>query len=484
MTAVVVGLAVLVAAPAARADEPTPDVMRLMSDYARNSGYPGLAVAVTKGDRLLYSGGYGHDSTGAAVSATTPMPVASVSKSFTALAVLQLVEAGRVQLDAPVRQYLPEFRLADARGDRITVRELLNQTSGITDQTLREKSLPQPSSLAEAVRRARQATLATEPGTRHAYTNTNYHLAGRLVEVVAGIPFADYLRDNIFRPLGMRDTLSIDQTPRDLPDQVHQGHIYAYGASVARTEPTRFVGGSDGVITTAADMARWLTMQSSGGTAGDGTRVISAQSLAAMHKSSDPRWTYGMGWEQDDDGRVRHNGVWFTYTASQLLLPSGYGIAVLGNSGIGLGNESTDRLADALAQLITGGTPGVFAPVRLIVDIVVAAVTLASVALGIRALRRSRTRARAWSGKPLWLTAVRLLPRLLPLAVLAILPRLLGAVFGGGRDLTFEQLAYYSFPLVVCVTVVAVANVGVLAARLVMLVRFHRAATVRTSPAG
>ena len=161
-----------------------------MTDFADHGGYPGVAIAITKGDQVVQVGGYGHDSSGAAVTATTPMPVASVSKSFTALAVMQLVEAGKVALDAPVRQYLPDFRIADPRGARITVRQLLNQTSGISDGTLPEKSLPQPDSLAAAVVRARAATLAAEPGTKHVYTNTNYHLAARLVEVVAGEPFA------------------------------------------------------------------------------------------------------------------------------------------------------------------------------------------------------------------------------------------------------------------------------------------------------
>jgi CubicO group peptidase (beta-lactamase class C family) len=94
------------------------------------------------------------------------MPVASVSKSFTALAVMQLAEAGKVALDTPVRDYLPDFRLADPRGPRITVRELLNQTSGVTDGTLPEKSLPQPQTPADAVTRAREATPTAEPGLR------------------------------------------------------------------------------------------------------------------------------------------------------------------------------------------------------------------------------------------------------------------------------------------------------------------------------
>ncbi|MEU5942118.1 serine hydrolase domain-containing protein [Micromonospora sp. NPDC047548] len=470
---------VILAVPGTASAKEGPDrtaIERAVSDFAGKAGYPGIAVTITKGDQVLYAGGYGHDSSGAAVTGTTPMPVASVSKSFTALAVMQLVEAGKVTLDRPVRDYLPDFRIADPRGAQITVRELLNQTSGITDGTFPEKSLPQPDSLAGAVTRARSATLAVEPGTKHFYTNTNYHLAARLVEVVAGEPFTDYLRRHVFEPIGMLATTTIDQTPRDLPHDARKGYVYAYGASIPAIEPKRFVNGSDGVITTAADMAKWLSMQSNAGLAGNGARLVSAASIAAMHTSSDPRWTYGMGWDTDQKGRVKHNGIWFTHTAHELLLPDGYGIAVMGNSGIGLANEGITPLADRLATLVTGGEPSSDAPVRLIVDLTLAGLTLLSLFLGIRNLRRTRIWADRCATRPSWRLALRLLPRLIPLALLIALPDLLGRLVGGGRDVTFIQLCYYSMALITWTAVAAVMNTSVLATRVVALSRLHRLA--------
>ncbi|MFB9882640.1 serine hydrolase domain-containing protein [Planobispora siamensis] len=445
-------------------------VRRVVADFADTSGYPGVAVAITEGDRVLYTGGYGRDSSGAAVTARTPMPVASVSKSFTALAVMQLAEAGKVTLDAPVRDYLPDFRVADPRGARITVRELLNQTSGISDGTLAEKSLPQPDSLAGAVTRARDSALAADPGTKHSYTNTNYHLAARLVEVVSGEPFTDYLRRHVFGPLGMRATATIDKTPRDLPREVRRGHLYAYGASIPATEPERFVNGSDGVISTAEDLARWLIVQNNAGRAADGTRLVSPSGITAMHTSTDRRWPYGLGW-RDRDGRVGHDGVWFTYTAQVLLLPGGYGIAVIGNSGLGLGNEGVGALADRLAALVTGGEAPAADSVRLTVDLVLGALTLLSLLLAVRTLRRTRAWADRLATRPSWRLALRLSPRLVPLALLVSLPDLLTRLIGGGRDITFEQLCYYSMPLVVWFAVMAAANVAVLAARVTALTR-------------
>jgi CubicO group peptidase (beta-lactamase class C family) len=165
---VVAGLVVLgVPGPAYAGEAFDPAAVdRVVTDFADQAGYPGLAVAITKGDRALHMGGYGHDSSAAAVV------------------------------------------------------------------------------------RARAATLATEPGTKHAYTNTNYHLAARLVEVVAGEPFARYLRRQVLEPAGMRASTTINLAPGG----VRKGHIYAYGASIPAVEPMRFVGGSDGQIARRLDI--------------------------------------------------------------------------------------------------------------------------------------------------------------------------------------------------------------------------------------
>lgn len=436
-----------------------------VADYAARAGYPGVAIAVTKGRQVLHAAGYGHDSEGTAVTAATPMPVASVSKSFTALAVLQLVERGKVELDAPLRRYVPDFRIADPRGARITVRQLLEQTSGITDGTLAEKSLPQPDSLAGAVVRARSATLATRPGSRHIYTNTNYHLAARLVEVVSGESFGAYLRAHVLRPAGMRDTTTIPLTPRDLPSSVTRGHVYAYGASIPATEPLRFVDGSDGVISTARDMARWLIVQSTGGRAADGTRLVSPASVTAMHTPAGPQRTYAMGWEAGD-GKLRHGGIWFTYAAGVQLTESGYGVAVLTDSGVAIGNEGTAELEDGIAAILDGREPPAPPSTRLVIDLALAGLTLLSVALGVRALRRNRLWVTRNAARPTCLMVLRQLPRLIPPAVLLALPDLLGMLFPGGRDASYLQMAYYAPALIVWLLVSTATNLTVAIARL------------------
>ncbi|MFI6096204.1 serine hydrolase domain-containing protein [Lentzea sp. NPDC051213] len=392
-------------------------VMALVMSYSGEASYPGVAVAITKGDQVIAVEAYGHDSTGAPMTVNSKMAIASVSKSFTALAVRQLADAGKIDLDRPVF------------GSRVTPRHLLAHTSGLSDRALPEKSLPQPNTPAEAVERAQQALLSAEPGTGFRYTNTNYHLAARLVELASGEKFNEYLKKHIFEPFGMRDTVAIDVTPRDLPPDYRKGFGYAYGFSMPLTEPDRFVAGSDGVITTAADMAKWLAQQ---------------PKLAPQD---------GMGWETDDQGRLRHNGIWFTSTAGQLLTPSGYGIAVMANSGITLGNEGTHALENSLADIVDGKVPAEPTSYRLLTDLVLAALTLLSLVLYVRALRRPRRFHKAWQ-----------VLRLVPLGVLLALPMLLGVLYGG-RDITFYQLAHYSLPLVVWLGVSSVMNISVAVVR-------------------
>jgi hypothetical protein len=125
---------------------------------------------------------------------------------------------------------------------------------------------------------------------------------------------------------------------------------------------------------------------------------------------------------------------------------------------------------------VTGGDPSSDSPARLIVDLTLAGLTLLSVYLGIRNLRRARTWANRFVTRPSWLLVLRLLPRLIPLVLLTTLPDLLGRLVGGGRDITFIQLCYYSTALVTWTAVSAVMNTSMLATRIVALSRLRRPA--------
>ncbi|MER6945838.1 serine hydrolase domain-containing protein [Nonomuraea sp. NPDC000554] len=423
--------------------------------YRDATGLPGVAVAITKGRQVLHAAGYGRTASGDPLTADTPMAVASVSKSFTSLAVMQLVEKGEISLDKPVRGYLPEFTMADPRAAKITVRQLLNQTSGMADSAFHEKSLPQPGTLQGAVARLRTAGLAAEPGTAFSYHNTNYQVAARLVEVVSRRPFAAYLDAHVFTPLGMRHSRTID-TDRDLPGSA-RGHLYVLGQAIALPEPTGFGNGSGGVLSTADDMARWLIAQNDG--------VLSPQSVKEMRTPSRQNGTYALGWSLGRTERgtpvIEHGGDLFTSTADQLLMPeSGYGVAVMANTGMTFADATA--LMDGLVAMIEGATPTIpSSPPTLVTDIVFVLLTLATVGLAVRGVARSRRWAARRTGWQRW----RLLPHLAPLAVcVAVAP--IFRVLARGGDIMWIQVVYLYPTFMLWLVTAAAAGVAVVAARL------------------
>ncbi|WP_125776872.1 serine hydrolase domain-containing protein [Antribacter gilvus] len=446
----------------------TPDrVDAVLADALRRAGLPGAAVVITHHDRILYSAGYGHDSTGAAMTARTPQLVASMSKAFTATAVMRLVEAGEVDLDAPVVTYLPAFRPADPRGDRITVRQLLNQTSGLADGGFREMSLPQPRTTAEELDRLRGARLTADPGTRWQYHNPNYHLLAALVEAVDGRSFEDYLAEEVLTPLGMDESRAVRRTGLGLG--VADGYVTMYGHPVRHAYPEHYVAGGGGLVSTADDLGAWLVSQTNGGRSPDGVAVLTPESLAVMHSSSAVGEDYGFGWfvntQEGNTGAVEHGGTHFTTSGTQAFFPAtGYGYAVVFNSASSLGAEQVAVMA-GVATLLNGEEPEPPARVSLSVDTALAVATFLVVgcavrgALGARgwAERRGRTR------RVLGLTWP-----VLVVVLAATLPGWAGALFGG-RDVPWSN-AWLGWPaMVVLVVTTGAAAAVVLACRVVAL---------------
>lgn len=433
---------------------------------------PGVAVAVTKGDEVLHVRGYGETSTGEPVTGDTPFRVASVSKSFTALAVMQLVEEGKIGLDEPVKKYLPAFRTADPRSDEITVRELLNQTSGMADGGFPEVSLPQPSSLGGAVERLHSAKLVAEPGTQWNYHNPNYQVAARLVEVVGGEPFGAYLKRRVFEPLGMDRSTTTAKDDGGVPG-LGEGHSFAYGRPYALRGPGYFVQGSGGVITTASDMAKWLAMQNSGGLGPNGARIVPAGAIEEMHTASAPGG-YALGWftqgPRDDPTRIDHGGCCFAWSAQEVLLPrSGYGVAVLFDSASPLGPDEAN-VAEGVVSLVQGKTSHPQGPSSSTVDLVLGVLTLVAVGLGVLGVLRSGRWVARREGRPAWRVVLRIVPHLALLATCSSFPALAGFLFGG-RDVTWFSTAYNWPALLVLVVAVGLASAFVIAARFIGLTR-------------
>ncbi len=410
------------------------------------------------------------------VTANSRFRIASLSKSFTSLAVLQLVDAGQVALDDPVVAHLPEFRLADPRGADITVRQLLDQTSGLADREVPELSRPQPSSLAEATTSLSSARLVAAPGTQFNYHNPNYRVAARLVEVLSGQTFDAYLREHVFQPARMSASL-MSYTDDEPVAGLADGHVIAYGHPIPVPAPATFDAGAGGVISTAADMAHWLVVQANGGRTADGTSLVSERSMTEMHTPNAPGG-YALGWDTQGPAeaptRLEHSGNLFTFSAYHAVLPqSDYGIALLFNSGSPFLRDQTAIFRGVLHLVEdTDRTPSRPHRPTASLDALLGCLTVLILTLGVRgglasrrwATRHARSRMRVGLG---------LLPSMAVLGLVVAFPDMVGRL-AGGRDVGWVTAAHSWPALVVLVAAALIAAATTLITRSWQLSRLVR----------
>lgn len=386
-----------------------------VEDYLGRHGLPGASYVVVKDGELVTEGAAGD------VGVDTPMSVGSLAKSFTAFAVLQLVDREQVDLDAPVTRYLDDFSVQGADPDDLTIRRLLSHTSGLPNPLL----LRSTGTLAGDVADIADLEVESEPGTTYAYSNLNYRTLARLVEVVASEAFDDYLRTQVFEPLGMDDTRSVISVSDS--EGLDSGHVTAYGVSLGLPELAGDIGGAGGVISTAHDMGRWLEMQQLGGITPSGTRLLSAQLITESHTVQSEAETYGFGWQRTttaEPARIGHDGSLTRYSSRMDLVPSsGYGVAVLLDSYTPT-IQHPFAISTGLIEVSEGRTPEAGAPAATLIDLAVGAITLLVAALGVRGVLRSPRWVERRRLLPAWRFALRLLPQL-------VMPVLAGVLFLG-----------------------------------------------------
>lgn len=224
------------------------------------AGRPGVAVAILEDGELVFSRGYGLAQLEYDVPITprTVFHVASVSKQFTAFAIAMLAEQGKLSLSDDVRLYLPEL---PSFGERITIRDLVHHTSGLRDQwTLlamagwRMDDVITQADILRLVRRQRELNFV--PGSEHMYSNTGYTLLAEIVRAVTGIPFPDWMREQVFEPLGMTDTHFHDDHRVLVKDRA-----YSYSRTPAggyRRAVLNYANvGATSLFTTSEDLTRW-----------------------------------------------------------------------------------------------------------------------------------------------------------------------------------------------------------------------------------
>lgn len=439
---------------------------------------PGLALAITQGEEVLYVKGYGTAGNGRPVTPQTQFFIASVSKSFTALAVMQLVEAGLVDLDTPVQTYLPHFTLADpALASRITIRHLLNQTSGLSELDYPDMQLPQPETIEERVSSLRDARPAAPPGTEYHYFSPNYGVLARVVEVVSEQPFSEYLDAQIFSPLAMEDTLSVITSTegKHTADNLAMGNLVAFGIPFPYPEADGYLGGSGGVISTAEDMANYLILQNSAGRFMDQVLVAPESLQLTQTPPATIDSNYAMGWTERVGGDLRileHSGVLSTYFADAVLVPEeGIGIALLYNvSSFPTIALASPQIKDGLLALMHGEQPESGGLNVSLWGFITGLLTLAGGFLATRSLLRLPQWAQKARTAPWW----RLLPGIAwkfapALTLVAGLPTL-SATFS---DRVFGLVNFYKSLLGIFVWLALTGVLGVIegSARIAILLR-------------
>ena len=361
-----------------------------------DSRIPGMALAIVHDGAIVHVGGYGTTGNdGRAVTAQTPFVIGSVSKSFTSLAVMQLVEARMVDLDAPARRYLPEFRIGDDdASDRITVRHLLTHTSGISTAAGTAGLAGPVTTLAAQVADLVSVRPTGAPGASFAYSNANYLVLGRLIEVVSGQSYADYLRTKVFVPLDMRHTtMSLEQAQRDGLSAAHQ--LY-FGYAIERAPFFRPDFAPAGwIVSTAEDMGHYVIAQL------NGASIVSLGSLEAMHQGSVDQpgpapQRYGFGWivgpRNGVPSAVWHDGSSYDMHSMIELVPDrGWGVALLTN-GEALPYvlmQRTDLIADSVMARLLGLPPqGTLAGLYIGFDLLVIALIVIQIRAIVRHFRR------------------------------------------------------------------------------------------------
>jgi CubicO group peptidase (beta-lactamase class C family) len=238
---------------------------------------PGLAVAVAQGDRIVFERGYGATSVenGSPVRRDTIFRIGSLTKQFTAAAIMRLIEQGRVSLDDSITRFLSNYPM---QGHRITVRHLLNHTSGIRDYTQTGarwfSRVGEDLRHEEVVALFRDTPLEFAPGERFRYSNSGYFLLGMIIEEVTGRPYGAYVEQELARPIGLEHTIYC-------PNNSSEGHARGFRSSPNGPIPaipvsmTHAFFSAGSLCSTAVDLVRWAHALASG-------RVVKAASYRKM----------------------------------------------------------------------------------------------------------------------------------------------------------------------------------------------------------
>ncbi|HZU34372.1 MAG TPA: serine hydrolase [Gemmataceae bacterium] len=338
---------------------------RFIADEVKDKDLPALSIALVDDQTIVWSHGFGYADAQRKVpaSADTVYRVGSVSKLFTDLAVMQLVEKGALDLDTPITRYLPQFHPHNPSGKSITLRQLMAHRAGL----VREPPVgnyfdPAGSSLAQMVRSLNETALVYEPEQKTKYSNAGVAVVGYVLEKTQRQPFAHYLQQALLSPLGMTHS-SFEPTPA-LTKKLASAVMWTYHDREFPA-PTFELGmaPAGSMYSTVEDLSRFLSMLFAGGKV-QGTRVIQPATLQKM-------WTpqfakpkekngFGLGFmlsELDGHRRIGHSGAIYGFATQLAALPDEkLGVVVITSRDAV--NAVTNHIADVALRLMLAAQAG------------------------------------------------------------------------------------------------------------------------------
>jgi CubicO group peptidase (beta-lactamase class C family) len=324
LVGVMVAAALAPAAPSGSLAAETPDyagvratLSREIPKLMREAHTVGLTIALVDGDRTVWARGFGSAdrATGRPVTADTLFHIGSNSKTMTAAAVMQLVEEGKVDLDAPLSRYVPRFKMLPRfPGNVVTVRSVLDMHSGIPGDVENGQitaGKPYPQFRASLLRTLSRSYPERRINTVWAYSNSGFTLLQNLIENVTGQSFLSYMREYLFGPMGMAHTTFDDTVPAGGElSHGYQAVTGSDGAVKVVAQPREYVNawGTGSVVSSAGEMASYLKTMIADGVAPGGERILGASTLQEMttpqtHLPLDiTNFKAGLGWWIGDSG--------------------------------------------------------------------------------------------------------------------------------------------------------------------------------------
>jgi CubicO group peptidase (beta-lactamase class C family)/D-alanyl-D-alanine dipeptidase len=340
------------------------EIGKLVEFEREENGIPAMSIAIVEGDRLLYEKGFGslaRRNNNRSATAETIYRVGSVSKLFTDIAIMQLVEEGKIDLDKPVSTYLPEFKPDNKSGKEITLRQLMSHRSGL----IREPRLgsyfdPDPPSLQKTVESLNGVPLTYEPGAKIKYSNAAIAVVGRVVEKVDGRPFPQAVRERVLKPLGM--TASDFEPTAAVKKNLAEAEMWSYHGK-RFTAPTFELGESPAgcMYSNVQDLARFMKVVLAGGKEASPLKPDTLkQMLTPQFADKDAKNGFGIGFALNQlEGKLRvgHGGAIYGFSTELAMLPEEkLGVVVIASKDVT--NQITTRIVDEALKMLLATKKG------------------------------------------------------------------------------------------------------------------------------